>query len=391
MQAIRNQILWFTAASLFLGLGGTVVLHAQEPEPGEVLKGQGLKRSSATWILLGEAVILKDARRAQGIGTRLRIGQQQQQALEMGIQNPKVLIENYRQQIDWLDQRIIAYDQELANLGPSGGNQAATVYHNMVVQERNNVVTEQRRLSALINNLADQRGQFQDMKKQFNAEVAQVRESYMQALTDLRKSVDEIVAKYAEVEGKEEVQKALKDLSASSKIKQKLGPSKELSNAIKWLGRLEGSVQSETVELHREHGVDHVDVMINSKGPVRMVFDTGAGPTTLPAELATRFGLKPTGRTVECEVADGTKVLAKEMIIRTMRIGRLSVKDVTCVVMPKEKGDVAPLLGQSFLQRFDFKYTQGSGRLILTKVEPDDTAATPPGKGTTSKKKRAGR
>ncbi len=309
----------------------------------------------------------------------------------MGIQNPKVLIDNYRQQIDWLDQQIIAYDQMLANLGPTGGNQAGTVYHNMVVQERNNVVTEQRRLSTLINNLADQRGQFQDMKKQFNAEVAQVRESYMQAVSDLRKSVDEIMAKYAQLEGKEEIQKALKDLSASSKIKQKLGPSKELASAIKWLGRLEGSVQSETVELHREHGVDHVDVMINSRGPVRMVFDTGAGPTTLSAELASRFGLKPTGRTVECEVADGTKVMAKEMIIRTMRIGRLSVKDVTCVVMPKEKGDVAPLLGQSFLSRFDFKYTQGSGRLILTNVEPDETGVTPRGKGTTSKKKRAGR
>ena len=60
------------------------------------------------------------------------------------------------------------------------------------------------------------------------------------------------------------------------------------------------------------------------------------------------------------------------------------------MVMPKEKGDVAPLLGQSFLQRFDFKYTQGSGRLVLTKVEPDEPAATP-AKATTSKKKRRGR
>jgi clan AA aspartic protease (TIGR02281 family) len=127
--------------------------------------------------------------------------------------------------------------------------------------------------------------------------------------------------------------------------------------------------------------------MLNGKGPVRMVFDTGAGPTTLSAEIASRFGLKPTGRTVECVVADGTKVTAKEMIIRTMKVGRLTVKDVTCVVMPKEKGDVAPLLGQSFLQRFDFKYTQGSGRLVLTKVEPDEPA-TPPAKRKGPKKKR---
>ncbi len=212
----------------------------------------------------------------------------------------------------------------------------------------------------------------------------------MQANSGLRKSVDEIMTKYTELTGKVEITKALKDLSASLKTKQKLGPSKELTSAIKWLGRFEGSVHTETVELHREKGGNHVDVMLDGKGPVRMVFDTGAGPTTLSAELASRFGLRPTGRTVQCVVADGSKVMAKEMIIRTVSVDRLRVKNVTCVVMPKEKGDVEPLLGQSFLERFDFKYTQGSGRLVLTKVEPDEPV-TPPGRGKGTRKEPDGR
>ncbi len=66
MQAVLNRTLWFTAVTLFVGPIGTMVSHAKEPEPGELLKSQGLKRSSATWILVSEAVILKDARRAQG-------------------------------------------------------------------------------------------------------------------------------------------------------------------------------------------------------------------------------------------------------------------------------------------------------------------------------------
>src|SRR5262249_31198309 len=151
-----------------------------------------------------------------------------------------------------------------------------------------------------------------------------VREAYMQAVSDLRTAVDEITAKYAEIGANEQASKALKELSASSRTKQKLGPSKELTNAIKWLARFEGSVPRETIELHREGGVDHIDVMLNGKGPTRMVFDTGAGPTTLPAGLAAELGLKPTGRSVECVVADGTKVTAKEMIIRTVSVGRLS-------------------------------------------------------------------
>ena len=388
MQVTLNRPSWLATAAVLLGLATSAPSHAKEQAPADVLKNQGLKRSSgATWVVAGEPAFLKDVRRAQGLSKQLQIAQQQQQALEIGNQNPQVLINNYREQIDWLGQRINAYDQELANLGPTGGNQAATVYHNMVVGERNAIVTEQNRLSRLIQQLADQRGQFQDLKKQFNAEVAQVREAYMQAVSGLRTSVDEIKAKYAEASKNEEVTKALKDLSASSRIKQKLGQSKEFGAAVKWLERFEGSVQSETVELHREGGVDHIDVMLNGKGPVRMVFDTGAGPMTLSAELASRMNLKPTDRTMECVVADGTKVTAKVMIIRTVTVGRLTVKDVTCAVMPKDKGDVAPLLGQSFLQRFDYKYTQGSGRLILNKVEPDEPAVAP-GKGKAVRKKR---
>jgi clan AA aspartic protease (TIGR02281 family) len=391
MQTNHTRMPWISAVTLFLATLVATESHAQDGQPVDVLKAQRLKRAAGSnWVLADEAMILKNAREASSLSMQLRTAQEQQQALEGGNQNPQVLIENYRQQLDWLDQRIGAYDQELANLGPAGGNQAANVYHNLLVTERNAIVVEQRRLSSVINNLAGQRGQFQELKQQFNGEVARLRESYMQAISGLRQSVDEITAKYTELNGKEEVVKALKDLSASSKTKQKLGPSKELAAVIKWLAKSEGSVQSEAIELHREGGVDHVDVMLNGKGPFKMVFDTGAGPTTLPADLASRLGLKATGRTISCVVADGTTVKAKEMIIPRVSVGKLSVKDVTCVIMPKDKGDVDPLLGQSFLQRFDFKYTQGSGRLVLTKVEPDEPVATPK-KGNPPRKKLQGR
>jgi clan AA aspartic protease (TIGR02281 family) len=213
----------------------------------------------------------------------------------------------------------------------------------------------------------------------------------MQSVENLRKSIDGIAAKYAELSENDEVSKALKAISQASRIQQKLGPSKELASAVRGIKRFESSVQSDTVTHYRKHGVDHVDVMLNSHGPVRMVFDTGAGPTTISAALAAQLGLRSTGRMVPCVVADGTAVMAKEMVIRSVEVGRLKVKDVACVVMPKEKGDVAPLLGQSFLQRFDYKYTQGAGRLVLTKVEPDEPVAAPGGKAKASTRKRTGR
>ena len=388
MEADRNRMSRLAAMTLILAFTAFSASHAKDVGPVEVLKGQGLKRSTgSTWVLLAEDVILKDVRTARELSAQLRYAQDQQQALEVGNQNPQVFIDNYRQQIDWLDQRIGEYDRLLAEIGPSVGNRAADIYHNLLVQERNAIVGEQRRLNTLINNLAEQRGQFRELKQQFNGEVARLRESYVQAVSELRKAINEIKADYAVLMRKEEISKALKDLTASSKITQKLGPSKDLANAIKGLGKFESSVQSETVELHRENGVDHLDVMLNGKGPFKMVFDTGAGPTTLSATLAAQLNLKPTGRTVQVVVADGNKVMAREMIIRTVSVGRLSVKNVTCVVMPKEKGDVDPLLGQSFLERFDFKYTQGAGQIVFTKVEPDEPA-TVVGKGKAPKKKR---
>ena len=42
------------------------------------------------------------------------------------------------------------------------------------------------------------------------------------------------------------------------------------------------------------------------------------------------------------------------------------------------------------LEHFDFKYAQGSGRLVLSKVEPDEPV-TPPGRGKGTRKKAGGR
>jgi hypothetical protein len=173
----------FVALTLSLATMGTAASRAQEPHPAEVLKGQGLKRSSGSvWILPREDAILKSVQEANALSIQLRGAQEQQQALELGTQNPQVLIDGFRQQIDWLDQRISEYDQELAKLGPPAGIGVADAYYNILVRERNAIVTEQRRLGDLINNLATQRGRFQEVRRQFHAKVARLREAYLQAV-----------------------------------------------------------------------------------------------------------------------------------------------------------------------------------------------------------------
>src|SRR5262245_16336722 len=105
MQADRIRMAWFAALALSLGTAGLTPSLGQETQPAEVLKAEGLKRSSgSTWILAGEAAILKDVQKTRGLSSQLRGAQEQQQALEMGNQNPQTLIDGYRQQIDLMDQ-----------------------------------------------------------------------------------------------------------------------------------------------------------------------------------------------------------------------------------------------------------------------------------------------
>ena len=77
-----------------------------------------------------------------------------------------------------------------------------------------------------------------------------------------------------------------------------------------------------------------------------------------------------------------------------MRVGKFTVKNVVCAIMPAEKGNVDPLLGESFQRHFTFKYSPQAGRLTLTQVDEGASPKKTPrpgGKGNKSKGKRTGR
>jgi len=363
---------------------GWVAAPAQESAPAElspqaVLKNHNLERSGTTWVLLSaEKNVLKDLADARAIYRQVAEGISQQHDLEQGALGRKGDVQQLRERSNILGQQIAAINQQLNDLvAPPGGNNFATQQRNQLSQEHNLLVVERDQVVNMLNALQDQnKDQDQDQKLQLNAEVAQSREKYMQAVLDLRKSVDELTAKYDELAKNPEITKALEALSASTKSKQKLGPSAKIRDAIKLLEKAEGSVQSETIELHKENGVFHVYASLG-KVPTKMVFDTGAGLTTISAKLAGRVGLKPkTGDpTIQLKTADGTVVVAKQMVIPSVRVGKFTIPNVECAVMPAEKGDVDPLLGQTFFKHFKVEFSAEAGRLGLKKLETGETAA----------------
>ena len=62
------------------------------------------------------------------------------------------------------------------------------------------------------------------------------------------------------------------------------------------------------------------------------------------------------------------------MTIPSVRVGHMTARDVACAVVPAEQGDVAPVLGQSFLQQFDYKHMPNAGKLVLIKGEAEKPA-----------------
>ncbi|WP_165228640.1 retropepsin-like aspartic protease [Aquisphaera insulae] len=381
-----------TRFAILVSLGIAASAAAQEPKatpapdqpaaaqgsPEETLKGLLLKRTGTTWILSDETSVLKDIRDARDLYRRVAQGMmnQQQVAAEAGRQ--KMEMGQLREQSSLLQQQVTQYDQQLAQT--PGGNPLYDAQRDQLNNERNQVVGALNQLNNRLNQLEREdrdkdRNRDQDPALLLNAEVSEAREKYMQSVYDLRKSVDALLSKYSELAKKPEVNQALEAISASTKSKHRLGPSKPLLEAIKQLEKAEGSVQSDSITLHKESGVYHLYANLN-KVPTKMVFDTGAGLTTISAKLAQKIGVKPlpTDQPVTLKTADGTEIQTKIQTIPSIRVGKFSVANVECAVMPEDKGDVDPLLGQSFFKHFNVDFRPDAGRLSLKRLQTETDA-----------------
>jgi predicted aspartyl protease len=361
---------------------GVVAARAQSAQPADVLSTKGLSHApGSTWILDGEALVVKAFKEVQAQRARLRNDEEQLLDFQTN-QDPKAIAQAYRGEAAMIGQQIALLNQQ--GYGNRGGR-----YGNMALsQQRGQLQQRQQQLNAMAANAASQAPQFEEKKKQYNDRLEKLRKSHQEAVDSLRASVEKLMAKYTELAQDEPVVKALADLSTTSKIKQKLGPSKDLLTIVKWLGGL-ATVQTETIDVHREGGVDHVAVQLAGGSPVSMVLNTEAPQMVLPAALAAKLALKPTGRTVEWKAADGTAVTVPEMTIPLVKVGRMTAHEVACAVVPAEQGDVKPVLGQSFLQQFEYKLLPEANKLLLmSKAEAEQPATKSRG---STKSKSSGR
>jgi clan AA aspartic protease (TIGR02281 family) len=383
-------------AGLMMIAAGAAAATADSPE--ERLKARGLKRVGSTYILTSEGDVQKKASELRALYNQLGMAARRQAEAEQQVENQKGMMREMLQRRVALNEQITLFDQQLRNIGsPAPGNVYGIAERNELVSQRNVIVNEYNGLGDRIRQF--QQGELADPKvqDQLLAEVSRRREGFMQGVLDLRQLVDAAAKSSAELAGDAAVKEALDALGRTSKAKPKLGPSSQFAANVKLLERIEKSVMTDSVDLRKQGGVFWVDATFNGKVVKPMVFDTGAGLTTIPARLAEEIGLKPSPSdpVVHCETADGTVVEARRMTIPSLRVGRFQVDAVDCAVMPASKGDVSPLLGQSFHRHFTYKFTPESGHLVMSRVEGLEPQATTkaarPSRGTAKAKSRAGR
>jgi clan AA aspartic protease (TIGR02281 family) len=348
-------------------------VRAQSEPPEEVLKRAGLKRSGSSYVLAGEADVQRRMSAARLVSREMNVATMQQEAFEAGAQGQKVLVQQLTEQRLWLNEQLAVIDQDLNALTASSTpNFPLAMQRNQLAAQHNQLVAAINGLTDRINLLRNQEAD-PDLKRQIAAELSQKRGAYLEAILGLREAVDKTAGQYAELAKDDSVTRAISALGAKLKVKPplKLGPSSQFLANVKLLERVEKSVLTDTIELSQEGGVYHVDVTLNGKVTVPFVFDTGASLTTISAELASRIGLepRPDDRPLKLHVADGTVIDARQKTIPSVRVGRFTVNNVVCAVMPAGKTKAPLLLGQSFHRHFTYKFTPESRQLVLTKID----------------------
>ena len=203
----------------------------------QILEKRGLvrlRRTPSTWILKEEIDVLARVRlvRAQERGWIGACAQQRQFA--EGSQSRQAFIAACQAQSTpstGSSQRSI---EKLAE-NPFMGTGMAAYYHNLLVQQHNSILGEQRRLNTMMNSFYQQGGDLQEQLRQFGKELDKMEKWHLQTVEELRDWLAEINKRYEMLTADEEIATTLSDLTTQIIVKQRIVPSKELKDVTKAL------------------------------------------------------------------------------------------------------------------------------------------------------------
>lgn len=145
-----------------------------------------------------------------------------------------------------------------------------------------------------------------------------------------------------------------KAYSQLDNITDSFAPPRESS--IKVSNDVISTERSSTVKMEKANGIYHVPVVINGVLKISFIFDSGASDVSISSDVA--LTLIKTGTLNESDFigsqkyrfADGSTATSKTFIIRELKIGNKTLKNVKASI--SNSIDSPMLLGQSVLERF---------------------------------------
>jgi clan AA aspartic protease (TIGR02281 family) len=242
-------------------------------------------------------------------------------------------------------------------------------------KQHNQIVAQINQLEAEIVTLQDGEA-MEKALEEARATTSAERERYTQGLLDARALVTKAEAQYQELAVDPEVVTLIDEYNKDAARDYALGPSRPFAASVKALAKLEEKVLSEVISLRREGRLFFVDVVFNgdAANTREMAIDTGASIVSLPYALAKSVGLEPdeNSEVLRMEMADGSIVPARKVFAKELRVGKFIAEDVECVVMPEDLPNAAPLLGQTFLEKFGYRIDSDQQKLIMTQVKKEE-------------------
>jgi len=207
--------------------------------------------------------------------------------------------------------------------------------------------------------------------KTAHGKYSQAREAYLEQMAACRKLADALEANYAKKANDPEIKANLVKLNAASGKQFTLTPTAILTSGLKKLKGFEDAVVSEAIELRSDDQHLWVNVFINGgSAPQEMIVSSGSGLVILTAPVAAKLGVKPGDNDpmIRLVLADGRELPARQMRLKSVRVGKFEVEDVDCAVLGEEAVAAQPTLGRAFLESFKYEIDSAAKTLTMVKV-----------------------
>ena len=319
-------------------------------DPEVFLKTKGLLRVDPFFVLTDERDVYKQMSGLDKLKKGVVDGQRQENRAEKDEDDKKALIVTY------LEQRRALR----AQLGQSP---PVNVYNRIVSQ-----INELGDRVALLEKELEE----SSPAKPAREAAAKVREAYVESLLQIRRQINKLQERYADLAADPKVTAAIADYNQAHSKSLKLGPTSSLASNDRKLKKFEETVLSDSIDIHHSDGqLWETSVVVNGKGALMLDIDTGASLMCFSYKMALAAGLTPsdTDPTIQLQMADGRIVDAKKVVASSIRVGKFEVEKVECAVMPANLPDAASSLGQTFLKHFTYKIDTERSKLVMTRVE----------------------